>query len=237
MQLIILWNYFILWKGLENAVALEKVLAHKNSSASSFMRLSTYSLCRGPQNYCLPEIQIFAGMSAPDICNMGPTIFVTWGQQYLLHGATNIFYLGQIYLLHRAKYICYMGPTIVVVSNECYLKMLLFFKNVGLEVIKAIHIWTNLRSEFSDINPFICTVYWKCWDESENSPKIGKRKYNPELLWNLAIFVQVHYVIMWRCKEEEGREYVKTVLTTRLKVGRNNFEDIEVRIRRVSHNY
>ena len=138
-------------------------------------------------------------------------IFVTWGQQYLLHGATNIFYLGQIYLLHRAKYICYMGPTIVVVSNECYLKMLLFFKNVGLEVIKAIHIWTNLRSEFSDINPFICTVYWKCWDESENSPKIGKRKYNPELLWNLAIFVQVHYVIMWRCKEEEGREYVKPV--------------------------
>ena len=160
-------------------------------------------------------------------------IFVTWGQQYLLHGATNIFYLVQIYLLHRAKYICYMGPTIVVVSNECYLKMLLFFKNVGLEVIKAIHIWTNL----SEINPFICTVYWKCWDESENSPKIGKRKYNPELLWNLAIFVQVHYVIMWRCKEEEGREYVKTVLTTRLKVGRNNFEDIEVRIRRVSHNY
>ena len=52
-----------------------------------------------------------------------------------------------------------MGPTIVVVSNECYLKMLLFFKNVGLEVIKAIHIWTNLRSELSEINPFICTGY------------------------------------------------------------------------------
>ena len=68
-------------------------------------------------------------------------IFVTWGQQYLLHGANNI---------------CYMGPQIFF---TCV--VLLFFKNVGLEVIIVIHIWKNLRSEFSEINLFICTVVLK----------------------------------------------------------------------------
>ena len=48
-----------------------------NSQLIMFTCFSKFSLCRGPQSYCFPEIRIFAGMSAPDI-------FFTWDQKCLL---------------------------------------------------------------------------------------------------------------------------------------------------------